>query len=100
MNASDSRIKMLMEDNDDLTKELKNKTRSLEESEQLVKKLKKEKNEWQELYLQVAPGKRPAESVRSEPPNDKRFRRNEGGDPSRESSSEELTSGSRRENSC
>ena len=68
MNASDSRIKMLMEDNGDLTKELKSKNRSLEESEQLVKKLKKEKNEWQELYLQLAPGKRPAENVRSEPP--------------------------------
>jgi hypothetical protein len=99
MNASDSRIKMLMEDNGDLTKELKSKNRSLEESEQLVKKLKKEKNEWQELYLQLAPGKRPAENVRSEPPSDKRSRRNEGGDPSRESSSVEVTSGNRRGNS-
>jgi hypothetical protein len=99
MNASDSKIKMLMEDNDDLIKELKYKNRSLEESERLVRKLKKEKNEWQELYLQVAPGKRPAETVRFEPLNDKRSRRNEGGDPSRESSSVEVTSGSRRENS-
>ncbi len=65
-------------------------SRSLEESEQLVRKFKKEKNEWQELYLQVAPGKRPAEAVRSDPPNDKRFRRNEGGDRSRQSSSVEA----------
>ncbi len=40
MDASDSRIKMLKEDNDDLIKELSNKNRSLEESEQLVRKLK------------------------------------------------------------
>jgi hypothetical protein len=63
MNASDSRIKMLKEDNDDLIKELNYKNRSFEEADQLVRKLKKEKNEWQELYLQVAPGKRPAETV-------------------------------------
>ncbi len=67
MNASDSKIKMLKEDNDDLIEELKHKSRSLEESEQLVKRLKREKNEWQELYLQVAPGKRPAEAGRSDP---------------------------------
>jgi hypothetical protein len=99
MNASDSRIKMLKEDNDDLIKELKYKNRSLEESKQLVRKLKKEKNEWQELYVQVAPGKRPAEAVRSDPPNDKRFRRNEGGDSSRQSSSVEAAAGSHRERS-
>ncbi len=33
MNASDSRIKMLQEDNDDLIKELKYKNRSLEEAD-------------------------------------------------------------------
>jgi len=49
MNASDSKIKMLKEDNADLIAELKHKSRSLEESEQLVKRLKREKNEWQEL---------------------------------------------------
>jgi hypothetical protein len=90
---------MLKEENDDLINELKNKNRSLEESEQLVRKLKKEKNEWQELYLQVAPGKRPAKTIRSDSPNDKRSRRNEGGDPSRQSSSVEAASGSHRERS-
>ncbi len=63
MNASDSRIKILKEDNEDLIKELKCKNRSLEEANQLVRKLKREKNEWQEMYLQVAPGKRPAEGT-------------------------------------
>ncbi len=38
MDASDSRIKMLKEDNDDLIKELKYKNRSLEGSEQLISK--------------------------------------------------------------
>jgi hypothetical protein len=38
--------------------------------DELVKKLKRQKNEWQELYLQVAPGKRPAEAVGSDPLND------------------------------
>jgi hypothetical protein len=47
----------------------------------------------------VAPGKRPAETNRSELPDDKRFRRNEGGDPSKESSSMEMTAGNRRERS-
>jgi hypothetical protein len=60
MNASDSRIRMLQEYNEELIKELKNKNRSLEEAEDLVKRLKRQKNESQELYLQVAPGKRPA----------------------------------------
>ncbi len=47
MNASNSRIKMLKEDNEDLMKELKCKNRSLEEADRLVRKLKREKNEWQ-----------------------------------------------------
>ncbi len=99
MNASDSRIKMLKEDNDDLIKELDYKNRSLEEADQLVRKLKREKNEWQELYIQVAPGKRPAESVGSDPLGDKRSRRDEGGDQSRQSSSVEAGTGNRREGS-
>jgi hypothetical protein len=99
MNASDSKIKMLKEDNADLIAELKHKSRSLEESEQLVKRLKREKNEWQELYLKVAPGKHPAEAVKSDPPNDKRFRRNEGSDSSRQSSSVEAAAGSHCERS-
>ncbi len=45
MNASDSRIRMLQEDNEELIKELKNKNRSLEEAEGLVKRLKRQKNE-------------------------------------------------------
>jgi hypothetical protein len=99
MNASDSKIKMLKEDNDNLIEEFKHKSRSLEESEQSVKRLKREKNKWQELYLQVAPGKRPAEAVRSDPPNDKRFKRNEGGDSSRQSSSVETAASGHRERS-
>ncbi len=99
MNASDSRIRMLQEDNEELIKELKNKSRSLEEAEDLVKRLKKQKNEWQELYLQVAPGKRPAEAVGSDPLSDKRSRRDERGEQSRQSSSMETGASNHRERS-
>jgi hypothetical protein len=98
MNASDSRIKMLKEDNDDLVKELNYKNRSLEEADQLVRKLKREKNEWQELHLQVAPGKRPA-GCGSDSHSDKRSRRDEGGGPSRQSSSVEAGASNHRERS-
>ncbi len=99
MYASDSRIKMLKEDTDDLIKELTYKNRSLEEAHELVRKLKKQKNEWQELYLQVAPGKRPAETVGSNPLSDKRSRREEGGERSSQSSSVKAGTGNHRSKS-
>ncbi len=94
MNASDIRIKMLKEDNEDLIKELNYKNSSLAEAQDQVKKLKKEKNEWQELYLQfLAPAKRPAETDRSNSFSDKRSRREEDyNDRSRQSTSVEGVS--------
>jgi hypothetical protein len=99
MNANDIRIKMLKEDNEDLTKKLNYKHRSLTEAQDQVKKLKKEKNEWQELYLLLAPAKRPAETAGSNLFSDKRRRREKDNDRSRQSSSVEAGIGIHREKS-
>ncbi len=82
-----------------LSRNFKYKNRSLEEADELVKKLKGQKNDWQELYLQVAPGKRPAEAVGSDPLSDKRSRRGEGGEQSMQSSSVKAEAGNHRERS-
>jgi hypothetical protein len=45
MNESDIKIKMLKEDNDDLTRELRVKSRSLRDAQDQVDRLKKENSE-------------------------------------------------------
>ncbi len=67
MNESDIKIKMLKENNDDLTstRELKVKSRSLREAQEQVSRLRKEKSDWQELYLSGGPVKRAAEGSRT-----------------------------------
>ncbi len=65
MNESDIKIKMLKEDNDDLTRELRVKSRSLWDALEQVDRLLREKTEWQELYLSGAPVKRAAEGNRT-----------------------------------
>ncbi len=87
MNESDIRIKMLKEDNDDLTRELRVKSRSLRDAQEQVDRLRREKSEWQELYLSGAPVKRAAEGNHAHPSRDKRSRIEERLSPERQSSS-------------
>ncbi len=87
MNESDIKIKMLKEDNDELTRELRLKNRSLRDVQDQVDRLRKEKSEWRELYLNAAPSKRSAESTHTHPSGDKRSRREERLSPERQSSS-------------
>ncbi len=58
MDSSDIKIRALEENNNDLTQELNNNKRSLRELQVQIQRLKKEKNEWQELYLKTLPAKR------------------------------------------
>jgi hypothetical protein len=87
MNESDIKIKMLKEDNDDLTRELRVKSRSLRDAQDQVDRHRKEKSEWRELYLNAAPAKRSAESIHAHPSGDKRSRKEERHSPERQSSS-------------
>jgi hypothetical protein len=85
MNESDIKIKMLKEDNDDLTRELRVKNRSLLDSQEQVDRLRKEKSEWRELYLNAAPAKRSAKSTHAHPSGDKRSRKEQRPSPERQS---------------
>jgi hypothetical protein len=75
MNESDIKIKMLKEDDDDLTRELRVKSRSLRDAQEQVDRLRKEKSEWRELYLNAAPAKHSAEDTHAHPSGDKRSRK-------------------------
>ena len=97
MNESDIKIKMLKEDNEDLTRELRVKSRSLREAQEQVDRLRREKTEWQELYLSGAPVKRAAESSHSS--RDKRSRLEERLSPERQSSSGGRATNNHREGS-
>ncbi len=99
MNESDIKIKMLKEENDDLTRELRVKNRSLQDAQTQVDRLRKEKSEWQELYLSAAPAKRWAEDTHAHPSGDKRSRREERLSPERQSSSGGRSVGNHREGS-
>jgi hypothetical protein len=77
MNESDIKIKMLKEGNEDLTRELRVKSRSLRDAQEQVDRLRKEKSEWRELYLNAAPVKRSAEGTHAHPSRDKRSRMEE-----------------------
>jgi hypothetical protein len=84
MNESDIKIKMLKEDNDDLANELNRvKNRSLREAQEQVDRFRREKTEWQELYLSGAPVKRAAENNRAHSSRDKRSRMEERLSPER-----------------
>jgi hypothetical protein len=87
MNESDIKIKMLKENNDDLTRELRVKSRSLRDAQEQVDRLRKEKSEWRELYLNAAPIKRSAEGTHAHPSRDKRSRMEERLSSKRQSSS-------------
>jgi hypothetical protein len=87
MNESDIKIKMLKEDNDDLTRKLRVKSRSLRDAQEQVDRLRKEKSEWRQLYLNAAPVKRSAEGTHAHPSRDKRSRMEERLSPERQSSS-------------
>ncbi len=89
MNESDIKIKMLKENNDDLTRELKVKSRSLREAQEQVDRLRKEKSDWQELYLSGGAVKRAAEGNRTHSSRDKRSRMEERLSPERQSPSGE-----------
>ncbi len=78
---------MLKEDNDDLTRELRVKCRSLRDAQEQVDRLRKEKSEWRELYLNAAPAKRSAEGTHAQPSRDKKSRMEERLSPERQSSS-------------
>jgi hypothetical protein len=97
MNESDIKIKMLKEDNEDLTRELRVKSRSLRDAQEQMDRLRREKTEWQELYLSGAPVKRAAESNHSS--REKRSRMEERLSPERQSSSGGRATSSHREGS-
>jgi hypothetical protein len=90
MDSSDIKLKALEENNNDLTLELNNKKRSLRESQDQIELLKKEKNEWQELYLKILPAKRSSDDP--VPHGDKRSRTEGGYIPEHLSSSVEVKS--------
>jgi hypothetical protein len=97
MNESDIKIRMLKEDNEDLSRELKVKSRSLRDAQEQVDRLRREKTEWQELYLNGAPVKRSADS--DHPSREKRSRMEERRNPERQSSSGGRATNNRREGS-
>ncbi len=99
MNESDIKIKMLKEDINDLTKEPRVKNRSLSEAQEQVERLRKEKIQWQELYLNSVPAKRSAEDTNAHPFGDKRSRKEEHRGPERQSSSVEKSDSTHREGS-
>ncbi len=63
---------MLTENNEDLTKKLDSKTRSLNEAMEQIAELKKAKKKWQDEYLKLLPAKRSAEVI--SPDGEKRSR--------------------------
>ncbi len=97
MDSSDIKIRALEENNNDLTQELRNNKRFLQESQDQIERLKREKNEWQELYLKTLPAKRSSEDP--VPPGDKRCRTEGGNGTENRSSSVETRTVVRREGS-
>jgi hypothetical protein len=97
MNSSDIKIRALEENNNDLTQELRNNKRSLQESQDQVERLKREKNEWQEPYLKTLPAKRSSDDP--VPPGDKRCRTEGGNATEHQSSSVEARKVVRRKGS-
>ncbi len=97
IDSSDIKIRALEENNNDLTQELKNNKRSLQEAQNQVYRLKREKNEWQELYMKTLPAKRSSDDP--VPSGDKRCRTEGGSATDRQSSSVEARKVVRREGS-
>ena len=97
MDSSDIKIRALEENSNDLTQELNNNKRSLRESQDQIERLKKEKNEWQELYLKTLPAKRSADDP--VPHGDKRSKTEGGNGSEHRSSSVEARTVVRREGS-
>ncbi len=97
MDSSDIKIRALEENNNDLTQELNNNKRFLRESQDQIERLKREKNEWQELYLKTLPAKRSSDDP--VPHGDKRCRTESGNGTEHRSSSVETRTIVRREGS-
>jgi hypothetical protein len=97
MDANDVKIKGLKENNHNLTMELSNKTRSVKEAQEQVERLKKERNDWQELYLKTVSTKRSSEDPT--PTSDKRTKMEVGRSPECKSSSSETRDNVHREGS-